>query len=274
MRKKRLDSLLFERGLVESRSLAQRMVMAGEIRVNGELVDKPSHLVSEQDVIVIHPLPRFVSRGGEKLEKALHSFNLLDLSGKVCADVGSSTGGFTDCLLQHGAGRVYAIDVGKGLLHWKLRNDPRVETMEENNARLITSLPEPIDLVTIDASFISLKTLLPVASSWLDLQGKIIALIKPQFEAGRELAAKGRGVIRDPVIHQAILRDMILFCMDKGLEPLDMEVSPILGPKGNREFLFFIQKPLVPRNISTDEVINRLVSENQRLQYLPELPRI
>ncbi len=268
-RKKRLDSLLFEKGLVESRSLAQRMVMAGEIRVNAVVVDKPSHLVSEDDEIVIHPLPRFVSRGGEKLEKALHSFNLLDLSGKVCADIGSSTGGFTDCLLQHGAVRVYAIDVGKGLLHWRLRNDSRVVTMEENNARFITSLPEPIDLVTIDASFISLKTLLPIAKKWMDSEGKIIALIKPQFEAGRELAAKGRGVIRDPVIHQAILRDLILFCMDGGLEPLDMEVSPILGPKGNREFLFFLQKLFAPLNVSADEIIRKLISGNQRLKNLP-----
>ena len=267
--KKRLDSLLFEKGLVESRSLAQRMVMAGEIRVNGMVVDKPSHPVSEDDQIAIHPLPRFVSRGGEKLEKALHSFNLLDLSGKICADIGSSTGGFTDCLLQHGAARVFAIDVGKGLLHWKLRNDSRVVLMEENNARFITLLPEPIDLVTIDASFISLKSLLPIARNWMDSQGKIIALIKPQFEAGRELAAKGRGVIRDSVIHKAILKDLMLFCMDMGLEPLDLDVSPILGPKGNREFLFFMQKPLTPLNVPADEIIKKLVTENQRLKNLP-----
>lgn len=268
-RKRRLDAILFEKGLVESRNLAQRMIMAGEIRVNGVVVDKPSHPVSEDDEITIHPLPRFVSRGGEKLEKALNSFNLPDLSGKVCADIGSSTGGFTDCLLQQGASKVYAIDVGKGLLHWKLRNDSRVVPMEEHNARFITSLHELIDLVTIDASFISLKTLLPIARNWLDSQGKIIALIKPQFEAGRELAAKGRGVIRDPLIHQAILRDLILFSMDMGLEPLDMDDSPILGPKGNREFLFFLQKPLFPLNISADEIIEKLVFGNQRLKNLP-----
>jgi 23S rRNA (cytidine1920-2'-O)/16S rRNA (cytidine1409-2'-O)-methyltransferase len=264
--KKRLDLMLFEKGMVASRSLAQRMVMAGEIRVNGEMVIRPSHSVSEEDEIVIQPLPRYVSRGGEKLAKALHSFNLLDLSGKVCADVGSSTGGFTDCLMQHGASRIYAIDVGKGLLHWKLRNDPRVIAMEENNARFILSLPEPIDLVTIDASFISLKTLLPVIKNWLNAQGKIIALIKPQFEAGRELAAKGRGVIRDPIVHQEILRDMILFCLDIGLEVLDLEVSPILGPKGNREFLFLSQKQLVLPKTSPDEIIEELVYKNHRLQ--------
>lgn len=268
-RKKRLDSLLYEKGLVESRNLAQRMVMAGEIRVNGERVVRPSHLVFENDEIEIHPLPRFVSRGGEKLIKALHSFNLLDLSGKVCADVGSSTGGFTDCLLQHGAIRVYAIDVGKGLLHWKLRNDPRVILMEETNARFITSLPEPINLVTIDASFISLKTLLPIIRNWMDSQAKIIALIKPQFEAGRELAAKGKGVIRDPVIHREILRNLVLFCLEMELEPLDMEISPILGPKGNREFLFFLQKPRAPVNVTADEIIRKLISDNQRLKDLP-----
>lgn len=268
MKKKRLDSLLFENGLVASRSLAQRMVMAGEIRVNGETVFKPAYPVTEDDEITIHPLPRFVSRGGEKLEKALLSFNLADLSGKVCADIGSSTGGFTDCLLQHGAVRVYAIDVGKGLLHWKLRNDLRIVNREGNNARFITSLPEPIDLVTIDASFISLKTLLPVAAGWLALPGKIIALIKPQFEAGRELAAKGKGVIRDPEIQQEILQDMILFCVEIELEPLDMDVSPILGPKGNREFLFYLQKPLAPLNVSADEILKKLIFENQKLKIL------
>lgn len=267
-KKKRLDLLLFEKGLVESRSLAQRMVMAGEIHVNGEMVYKPSHLVSEEDEIFINPLPRFVSRGGEKLEKALLSFHLSDLSGKVCADVGSSTGGFTDCLLQHGAGKVFAIDVGKGLLHWKLRNDPRVVPMEESNARFIKALPESIDLVAIDASFISIKTLLPVVRGWLHAKGKIIALIKPQFEAGRELAAKGKGVIRDPLIHQEILRDMILFCLKTGLEPLDMDISPILGPRGNREFLILIQNPLIPVNDPADEIIKKLISDNQKLKTL------
>jgi 23S rRNA (cytidine1920-2'-O)/16S rRNA (cytidine1409-2'-O)-methyltransferase len=264
MQKIRLDIFLVENGLVESRNLAQRMIMAGEVRVNGTVIDKPSSMVIEDDKVEIDPLPRYASRGGEKLEKALLSFNLTDLSGKVCVDVGSSTGGFTDCLLQHGASRVYAIDVGKGLLHWKLRNDTRVILMEQTNARYVLGLPEKIALVTIDASFISLKTLLPVIKKWLDSSGRIIALIKPQFEAGRELSAKGKGVIRDPAIHNEILKDLINFSLKNEFEPLDLVASPILGPKGNREFLLYMQNSQTGDK-KVEEIIEKLIIHNNGL---------
>ena len=166
MAKVRLDTLLVEKGLAESRTKAQALIMAGQVRVSGQVVDKPASNVPNGANVTVDRGPRFVSRGGDKLEAALTAFPVR-VEGRVCADVGASTGGFTDCLLQRGAARVYAIDVGKGLLHWKLRNDPRVVVMEETNARFVESLPEPVSLVTIDASFISLKILLPVAKGWL-----------------------------------------------------------------------------------------------------------
>jgi 23S rRNA (cytidine1920-2'-O)/16S rRNA (cytidine1409-2'-O)-methyltransferase len=199
MKKERLDVLLTERGLVETRSLAQRLVMAGQVRVDGQVVSKPAVKVLANAMLEIDHGPRFVSRGGEKLEGALQAFGLIDLQGQVCADVGASTGGFTDALLQHGAEKVYAIDVGYGVLHWKLRSHPRVVSMERTNARYVTTLPEPMQFATVDASFISLKILLPVVSGWFSPEGgQVVALIKPQFEAGRQDAAKGEGVIRDP----------------------------------------------------------------------------
>jgi len=264
MQNKRLDLFLVEAGLIESRQLAQRMIMAGEIRVNGRVVDKPSYNMHADDKVVINPLPRFVSRGGDKLEKALISFGLMDLSGKLCADVGSSTGGFTDCLLEHNARRVYAIDVGKGLLHWKLRNDPRVVIMEQTNARYLSNLPEKVHLVTMDASFISLKILLPVVWNWQDYGSGVIALIKPQFEAGRKLSAKGKGVIRDRAVHQEILVDMINFSINLGYKPLRLIASPILGPKGNKEFLIYLNK-LPPGNENQAEILKSLVFNNPDL---------
>src|SRR5512146_3247494 len=183
MPKVRLDVLLVERGLAESRAKAQALIMAGQVRVAGQTALKPATAVASDSVLTVDSGPRFVSRGGEKLDAALEAF-AVDVSGLTCADVGSSTGGFTDCLLQRGADKVYAIDVGKGILHWKLRNDPRVVVMEETNARFVESLPERIDFVPIDASFISLKILLPVIRKWLQGvgekgEGDILALIKP-----------------------------------------------------------------------------------------------
>ena len=181
MPKVRLDVLLVERGLAESRAKAQALIMAGQVRVAGQVALKPATAIPADCALTVDAGPRFVSRGGEKLEEALAAFTI-DVSGFVCADVGASTGGFTDCLLQRGAAKVYAIDVGKGILHWKLRNDPRVVVMEETNARFVEALPEPVSLVTVDASFISLKVLLPVITKWdLGERGTIIALIKPQF---------------------------------------------------------------------------------------------
>jgi len=238
----RLDTLMAERGLAESRSQAQRLIMAGEVRVNGEVVLKPSHKVSPQAEVIIKQNPRYVSRGGEKLEAALGSFGLEDLSGLVCADVGASTGGFTDCLLQHGAVKVYAVDVGYGILHWKLRRDERVILMERTNARTLRVLPELVDLVTIDASFISLRYLLPVVRNWLAApKGIILALIKPQFEAGRAESARGEGVIRSPAIHRRILIDVIEFAVREGFAVGGLIRSPLLGPKGNIEFLAFLK---------------------------------
>jgi len=225
--------MLVERKLVASRSLAQRLIMAGSVRVNGQLIIKSSHTVTENDQIDLKERQKYVSRGGEKLEAALIHFEMNDLSGAVCADVGASTGGFTDCLLQHGAIKVYAIDVGNGELNWKLRNDSRVIVMEKTNARYLSKLPETIDLVTIDASFISLKTLLTVVKNWLKQDGKVIALIKPQFEAGRKEAARGAGVIRSSDIHRKILVDVLSFAKSIGFQAVNLIRSPLLGPKGN-----------------------------------------
>lgn len=237
----RLDALLVERGLAESRSLAQRLIMAGQVRVNGQMTLKPSAAVSPQAEITVQQGPPYVSRGGEKLAAALAAFPI-QVAGKVCADVGASTGGFTDCLLQHGAARVYAIDVGKGILHWKLRQDPRVIVMEDTNARYLTALPEAVQLVTIDASFISLKLLLPVVLGWFDrLQGgEVIALVKPQFEAGRQIVGRGGGVVRDPAVHQQVLQDIQNFAQQTGFTCQGTLPSPLAGPKGNREFLLWL----------------------------------
>ncbi|KPK94349.1 MAG: hypothetical protein AMJ88_04265 [Anaerolineae bacterium SM23_ 63] len=238
--KTRIDLLLVERGLVESRSQAQRLIMAGQVRVNDQVVNVPSRKFVMNAQITLESGPRFVSRGGEKLASALETF-ATDIEGKICADVGVSTGGFTDCLLQAGAARVYAIDVGRGVLHWKLRNHPKVVVMEGVNAREIESLPEPIQLVTIDASFISLRILIPSVVRWLDRDGEVIALIKPQFEAGREAVGKG-GVVRDPLVHQRVVRDVIDCAVEANLGPQAVMISPLRGPKGNLEFLLWCIK--------------------------------
>jgi 23S rRNA (cytidine1920-2'-O)/16S rRNA (cytidine1409-2'-O)-methyltransferase len=258
MDKIRLDIMLTERGLVESRSLAQRLVMAGQVRVNDQVVLKPAEKFVENVNITIDAGPPFVSRGGEKLQAALLQFNLDQLDGWICVDVGSSTGGFTDCLLQHGAVKVFAVDVGYGVLHWKLRNDPRVISMEKTNARFIDSFHEPIQLVTVDASFISLKVLLPVIKSWfVNTPGKVVALIKPQFEAGREEVAKGEGVVRNPDIHKKVLNDLLSFAdrEDFGLSGLIR--SPLVGPKGNAEFLAYLQLPKIDE-VDIQQMVERI----------------
>jgi 23S rRNA (cytidine1920-2'-O)/16S rRNA (cytidine1409-2'-O)-methyltransferase len=249
MTKMRLDVLLVERGLAESRAKAQALIMAGQVRVAGQTAIKPATTVDSEATLTVDSGPRFVSRGGEKLDAALEAFGLA-VNGLTCADVGSSTGGFTDCLLQRGATKVYTIDVGKGILHWKLRNDPRVVVMEETNARYVESLPEPINLVTVDASFISLKILLPVVGTWLPSpsgrgvggEGCVIALIKPQFEAGKKDVARGDGVIRDPTIHRQVLLDVLTFAQKEGFEVRGLIKSPLLGPKGNAEFLVWLKQ--------------------------------
>jgi len=251
----RLDLLIVERGLAESRSLAQRLVMAGQVRVNGEIELKPSTNIASDANVKIDQGASFVSRGGDKLQAALEAFPVA-VEQRVCADVGASTGGFTDCLLQHGARRVYAIDVGKGILHWKLRQDSRVVVMESLNARYIERLPEPVSLATVDASFISLKILLPVIWGWFpsatnqpdpdqpqSSDAGVVTLIKPQFEAGRSDVARGQGVVRDPQIHQRVLMDVLGFASSIGYQILGLIRSPILGPKGNVEFLVWLGLP-------------------------------
>jgi 23S rRNA (cytidine1920-2'-O)/16S rRNA (cytidine1409-2'-O)-methyltransferase len=237
VKKIRLDILLTERGLVESRSLAQRMIMAGQVRVADQVVLRSSQSFDMEAEISIEKGPDYVSRGGDKLAAALQAFDLMELNGAVCVDVGSSTGGFTDCLLQHGASKVYAIDVGSGILHWKLRNDPRVVSMEKTNARYVSGFAEDINMVSIDASFISLSVLLPVVQSWLNPKSKILALIKPQFEVGRSEAAKGEGVIRDVALHKKVLKEVLNEATEVGFYAVGLIRSPLLGPKGNTEFL-------------------------------------
>ncbi len=235
MVRKRLDVLMAEKGLAESRNKAQRLIRAGEVRIGGQLVLKPSTMVSEQAEVTLEAKPPFVSRGGKKLEAALDEFGI-NVRGLVAADVGASTGGFTDCLLQHGARRVYAIDVGYGQLHWKLRNDPRVVVMERTNARYLKSLPESVSLITIDVSFISLNLILAAAVRWLTSDGEVVALIKPQFEAGPHHVEKG-GVVRDRAVHRQVLQKVLDEAASLGLGLCGLMPSPLRGPAGNVEFL-------------------------------------
>jgi 23S rRNA (cytidine1920-2'-O)/16S rRNA (cytidine1409-2'-O)-methyltransferase len=242
--KERLDTLLVKAGLAESKEFAQRLIMAGEVRAAGQVATKPGHKFDDDVALTVAARPRFVSRGGEKLEGAFAAFKAFDVSGKVCLDVGASTGGFTDCLLQHGAVRVMAVDVGKGQLHWKLRQDPRVHVIEGFNARYLraTDLPEQPQIGVTDVSFISLKLILPPMADVLPPGGEIVSLIKPQFEAGRENVPGG--VVRDPAVRQAVVDGIRAFGTESiGLEWLGCETSPLLGPEGNVEFLAWWRKP-------------------------------
>jgi 23S rRNA (cytidine1920-2'-O)/16S rRNA (cytidine1409-2'-O)-methyltransferase len=239
MKKIRLDQLLVEKGLAESREKAKRLILAGQILVDGHASPKPGHSLAPDHEIVVKEAARFVSRGGEKLEGAMTAFDL-DLTDKICLDIGSSTGGFTDCMLQHGATKVYAVDVGKGQLHWKLREDERVVVMEGVNARYLTAedIPEVAAFASIDTSFISLTKILPAVKSLLKPGGEIVSLIKPQFEAGKEAVDKGRGVITDPAIHEEVVAKIKIFGTEElQLHWLGLATSPIKGPKGNIEFL-------------------------------------
>jgi 23S rRNA (cytidine1920-2'-O)/16S rRNA (cytidine1409-2'-O)-methyltransferase len=243
----RLDQALVDRGLCESREKARRAVMAGVVRINGQVAKKASDHVKDGDALELTAGEKFVSRGGHKLEHALNEF-ALDVRGVTAIDLGASTGGFTDCLLQHGAVKVFAIDVGQGQLAWKLRNDPRVIVMEKTNARTLTPahFPQPFtpaDLVVIDCSFISLRKLLPPAIALLKPLGKIVALIKPQFEAGKEEADRGEGVISDPAVHARVLRELETFVGElAGVRWRRVTESPLLGPAGNKEFLVLLEK--------------------------------
>jgi 23S rRNA (cytidine1920-2'-O)/16S rRNA (cytidine1409-2'-O)-methyltransferase len=244
---KRLDEALVERGLCESREKAKRAILAGVVRINDRRAEKASQSVRETDRLDVQEKERFVSRGGHKLEHALNHFRL-NISGITAIDVGASTGGFTDCLLQYGAARVFAVDVGHGQLAWSLRQDPRVAVMERTNARDLgpEKFPQPFapaDLVVIDCSFISLQKLLPTAVALLKGSGKIVALLKPQFEAGKAEVDKGAGVIKDPKVHERVIDELREFVEAvPTLRWLGITESPLLGPAGNKEFLVLLEK--------------------------------
>jgi 23S rRNA (cytidine1920-2'-O)/16S rRNA (cytidine1409-2'-O)-methyltransferase len=243
----RLDQALVDRGLCDSREKARRAILAGQVRINSRTARKASDSVKAEDGISVDAPEKFVSRGGHKLEHALLRFKL-DVDGLVALDLGASTGGFTDCLLQHGAAKVFAVDVGQGQLAWKLRREKRVVVMEKTNARhlKLEQMPKPFspaDLAVIDCSFISLKKILPTAVALLKTDGKIVALVKPQFEAGKAEADKGCGVISDPAIHERVLKELEAFvAAQNSLSWRDVTESPLLGPAGNKEFLALIEK--------------------------------
>ncbi len=255
--KERLDRLLFGRGLVASREVGRRLIMAGKVCVDGQVVDKPGARVPAEAALVLEESPPYVSRGGLKLEAALDGFPVR-VAGAIAADVGASTGGFTDCLLQRGAARVYAIDVGYGQLDWNLRQDERVVVVERTNARYLETLPEMADLAVVDASFISLKLLLPVMRRWLVHDGEIVALIKPQFEAGRRQVGKG-GVVRDPAVHREVLDELLTWAATNGLAPLGLIRSPLQGPAGNVEFLVWLKPE--GAGPSLDEMISQALGD-------------
>jgi 23S rRNA (cytidine1920-2'-O)/16S rRNA (cytidine1409-2'-O)-methyltransferase len=245
MAKKRLDLLLTERELAESREKAQRLILAGAVRVDGQVADKPGRPCAEDAAVEVEAGDRFVSRGGEKLEEAITRFEI-DVRGRVCADIGASTGGFTDCLLQHGAARVYAVDVGRSQLDWKLRNDPRVVVKEGLNARYLQAgdIPEPFSFAVVDVSFISLTLILPPVTKLIAPSGELVTLIKPQFEAGRSKVGKG-GVVRDPAVHEEVIDQVRRFGTGTlALEWKGICQSPIKGPAGNVEFLAWWRKGL------------------------------
>lgn len=242
----RLDQALVERGLCPSREKAKRAIMAGLVTINRQVARKPSDAVRPDDQVALREPEKYVGRGGHKLEHALRAFRL-DVQGLSAADLGASTGGFTDCLLQHGADRVFAVDVGRGQLAWTLRRHPRVVVMDRTNARDLRpeSFPqpfEPLDLAVVDCSFISLKKILPAAAGLLRRHGRIVALVKPQFEAGKHEADKGAGVISDPGIHERVLAELQAFVPSQGLHWRAVTESPLVGPAGNREFLVLLEK--------------------------------
>lgn len=265
-KKERIDTLLVEKGFFDSREKAKRALMAGLVFVDNQRVDKPGTKVNKLASLLIkgNPIP-YVSRGGLKLEKAINEFNII-LDNKVCLDIGASTGGFTDCMLQNGALKVYSIDVGYGQLDWKLRQDPRVVVMERTNIRYVTmeNVGEMSDFASIDVSFISLKLVLPVLKQLLKENGEIIALIKPQFEAGKENVGK-KGVVRDIKVHKNVVIDIITFATEIKLQILDFTYSPIKGPKGNIEYLLYM-KNTEPSDMSLSiEYVENIIEQSHCL---------
>jgi 23S rRNA (cytidine1920-2'-O)/16S rRNA (cytidine1409-2'-O)-methyltransferase len=257
-KKERLDRLLVERGLAESAAQAQRLIMAGEVSVEGSVQTKPGQRFAGDVTIEVREPARFVSRGGGKLAAALDDFKL-DVRGMTAIDVGASTGGFTDCLLQRGVARVYAVDVGYGLLAWKLRTDPRVTVLERTNIRHLASLPDQAlaDLAVIDASFISLALVLPATLPLLQPNAQIIALVKPQFEANSAQVEEG-GVVRNPAVHRQVIQTVGALAADLGWYVAGLTVSPLPGPAGNREFLLWLRRTPSP-GFELDEATERLL---------------
>lgn len=256
----RLDVLVVERGLAETRARAQAIIMGGGIAVDGAVITRPGAPIAThaEITLVSQPMP-YVSRGGLKLAHALDAFGVA-VGGRVALDVGASTGGFTDVLLQRGAVRVYAVDVGYGQLAWTLRNDARVVVMERTNIRHLTSLPEAIDLGVVDTSFISLRTVLPAMTPLMAPEAEIVPLIKPQFEAGRGQVGR-KGVVRDPAVWRQVLREVLATAGEGGWEPAGLERSPILGPAGNVEFLAYLRRGGPRRNFDLAASIARVVSD-------------
>lgn len=240
MPKQRIDSLIVSRGLAESRTKAQAQIMAGEVSVNGKQVTKPGTLIPSDAEISLRQPPPFVSRGGLKLDYALEDFEL-NVEGKVAADIGASTGGFTDCLLKHGAKKVYATDVGYGQLDYRLRQDKRVVVMEQVNARYTLSLPEKVHLATVDLSFISVEKVIPSVAEVLADEGYLVVLLKPQFEAKRKEVGKG-GIIKDEAIHARVIGRFVNWLTNNGFRLGGLVASPILGASGNTEFLVLLNK--------------------------------
>lgn len=269
--KKRLDVLVYERGLAKSREQAKSLIMSGIVYVDGKMIDKAGTFFTETKELKIElkgRKPEYVSRGGLKLEKAVKEFGL-DFSGLICMDVGASTGGFTDCMLKNGAGKVYAVDVGYGLLDWKVRNDPRVIPLERTNARYLTPgdiKGERLDFVSVDVSFISLRLILPPVKKLLRETAHLVLLIKPQFEIGKGEVGKG-GVIRDPVKHKKVIRDVLGACADLEFGILGITFSPIKGPKGNIEFLAYLSN-------KADEGINKEYIDNMIEITIDEAHRV
>ncbi len=256
-----MDQALVSRGLVPSREKGKALIMAGLVYVNEQKIEKPGALVRPDDQVVVKgkTIP-YVSRGGLKLEKALREFSL-DLKDKVMMDVGASTGGFTDCALQQGVKRVYAIDVGYGQLDWSLRQNPQVINLERTNARYLTEedVPEEVDFISIDVSFISLEKILPALYPFLKDGGDLVALIKPQFEAGKEKVGK-KGVVKDPEAHREVIRHILQVCRELNYNPRGLQYSPITGPEGNIEFLLWAKKESPDRSIDWEEQIASLVA--------------
>lgn len=248
MSKIRLDAAVFQAGMTESREKARAVIMAGDVFVNNQKVDKPGTPVDpDSDTIELRANSlRYVSRGGLKLEKAMTAFSLT-LDGKICADVGASTGGFSDCMLQNGAQKIYAIDVGYGQLAWKLRCDPHIINLERTNFRYVTKeqVPDALDFASVDVSFISLRLILPVLHTLLKEDGEAVCLIKPQFEAGRDKVGK-HGVVKDPDTHLEVVQNVTTFMLEIGFSVIGLDYSPIKGPQGNIEYLAFIRKNDTP----------------------------